>query len=70
MTREIKANNAFQANAESIGLQTTVGAELHISVDGVTWVKKADIEDEVNVICNIPYHLYLKCSADSVITEV
>lgn len=69
MTREIKANTAFQANTNSVGLQCASPAELHISVDGVTFIKKDDITENVNVICNIPRYLYLKCTADCVVTE-
>lgn len=69
MTREIKANEAFVTNTDSVGLQCTAPAELHISVDGVTFIKKDDITENVNVICNIPKYLYLKCTADCVVTE-
>ena len=69
--KELKANEIFQTTSDKIALQTlTTPAELVYSVDGTTWTGWKDQITENNVvISNIPIGLYMRLSADCIITD-
>lgn len=76
VTRNIKADEPTQVNANLIGVKVLPGdgeginCVVSYSVDGKVFTDVDTVlTDDNNVIANIPRYMYLKFSQDVVITE-